>query len=221
MNKAILFGLGTLTKLVLYNNSIQENPLDIIALTAEEEYVNTDSINGIPVMSYEKVREVYPPDSGVRFLVCVGYTNMNQERKRISERIHDDGYGFLNFIDKQAILRTDSIGTGNIFLEGCNIGPGCTIGSGNIFYPNALLAHDSIVGDFNYFAISSSIGGFSQVADCCFIGNNASVRDNCCLSSYTLIGAGAYLDRNTLAYAVVVPERSHILEKKNSLQMNL
>lgn len=221
MKKAILFGAGTLAKLVYYNNSIQQEPFDIIAIAVEEKYANADSIDGIPLLSYERIKEVYLPESGVGFLVCIGYTNMNQERKRISEQIRCDGYSLLNFVDKQAIIRTNLIGEGNIFLEGCKIGPGCVVGDGNIFYPNALVAHDCIVCNYNYFAISSSVGGFTQIDDCCFIGNNASVRDNCHISSYTLIGANAYADKSTSPYAVVVPERSHILDGKTSLQMKL
>lgn len=221
MKKAILFGLGTLAELVLHSNSFHKDPYDIVALTADPEFINIDALNGIPVIPFKKVREVFPPESSVGFIICVGYKNMNQDRERISERIVQGGYKILNFIDEQAIIRTHDIGTGNIFLEGCNIGAGSKIGNGNIFYPHSLLAHHCIVGNYNYFAISSSIGGFTRISDCCFIGNNATIRDKCNIASYTLVGGGAYVNANTSAYDVVVPERSHVLENKSSLQMNL
>lgn len=221
MEKAILFGLGTLAKLVLHSNSFHHNPYDVIALTADAEFISTNSLCGIPVIPFTKIKEMFPPESGVGFIVCIGYKNMNQGRKRTYERIAQEGYKFLNFIDTKAIIRSNEIGMGNIFFEGCNIGPGSKIGNGNVFYPNSLLAHNCLVGDYNYFAISSSIGGFVQINDCCFIGNNASVRDKCSIASYTLIGGGAYVNASTSAYDVVVPERSHILENKSSLQMNL
>ena len=52
MKKAILFGLGTLAELVLHSNSFHKGPYDIVALTADPEFINIDALNSKRFVKY-------------------------------------------------------------------------------------------------------------------------------------------------------------------------
>lgn len=219
MDKIIIFGTNELSEIVTtYINSTNEYNSKVIGFVVDDEYYVDDKFCELPVHKYSTIDKIFNKDD-VKFLVCIGYSQMNEIRKNIFYRLKNDGWKIGSFIDKRAIINTNDIGEGNIILDGVNIGVGSKIGNANIFYPCSLLSHHSSVGNFNYFSPRASIAGKVNIEDNCFFGINSTVRDNIQIASGALIGAGAYLDHNVCdSDKTIVPARSREINKMCSLR---
>lgn len=152
-------------------------------------------------------------------IICVGYTHMNSVRQRIFHEAKGKGYNIISFIHKTATVLTDDIGEGTIIMERALIGPFCKLGNANIIFADAHIAHHTTVGDFNFFTISVAVAGNVKIGCNCFFGNNCTIRNGIEIEDYTLVGAGAYVSRNTEKYDVLVPTRAVKLEGKTSLDI--
>ena len=144
---------------------------------------------------------------------------MNEGRKQTFKKIKEKGYDILTFIHPTALVQTESIGEGNLFFENVTIGAYCTIGEGNIFYPCSHVAHHTTIGNYNFMAISCSIAGHVKIENQCFLGNHSTTKNGVCIADKTLVGAGAYISKNTSENNVIVPVRAVVLENKLSEDM--
>ena len=192
-----MFGINPLSERIAYYIDCGEsvNPLSVKGFVIDDDYYGTDNFAGKKVYRYSEAKEKLLQTTAV--IICIGYTKMNENRKKIFYRLRDDGWDIESFISAQAVIHTDKIGTGNIFLCKSLIEYKSTLGDCNIF-DSAHLGHHSRVGNFNFFCYSAVTGGNINVGDCCFIGMNSTIRNGITLLNKTLIGAGCYISRDTI-----------------------
>lgn len=146
---------------------------------------------------------------------------MNAVRKRIFREVRTKGYQIMSYIHPSATVLTENIGEGTIIMERALIGPFVHMGVGNIFYPDAHVAHDSTIGDFNFFSVSCAVAGHVRIGNNCFLGNNCTIKNGIALRDYTLVGAGAYISKDSEPFSVYVPARSARLEGKDSRDFHI
>ena len=154
-------------------------------------------------------------------LIAVGYSRMNTVRQDIYNRLKKYKYHIASYIHSSVkIPECVSLGEGNIILEHVCIGLFGKLGNGNLLWAHALLGHNCSIGDFNTISSSASVSGCVEVKDNCFIGNNATVRDHVKIDSFTLVGAGTYISKDTEKGSVYVPARAVKLDR-HSMDINL
>lgn len=221
MDKILIFGTNELSEIVTtYINSTNEYNSKVIGFVVDDEYYKEDKFCELPVHKYSTIDKIFNKDN-VKFLVCIGYSQMNEIRKNVFYRLKEHGWKIGSFTDSRAIVNTNDIGEGNIILDGVNIGVKCRIGSGNVFYPCSLLSHHSVVGNFNHFSPRVAIAGKVVIGNNCFWGINSCTKDNIQVASGVLVGAGAYLDYSILKNnKTVVPARSREIDIKCNLRKN-
>ncbi|MFT4106038.1 MAG: acetyltransferase [Lacrimispora sp.] len=219
MKNVIIFGVNQFAEM-LYYYLLKENEYKVCAFTVDNDYCDEENFLGLPVVAFENVQEFYSPDEYAIF-ICAGYKNMNNVRTFKFQQAREKGYKIMSYIHKTAIVLTDDFGEGNIVMEGVTIGVMCRIGDGNVFWANAHVAHHTIVGDYNFFTISVSVAGNIRIHNNCFFGNNCTIRNGLDIADYTLVGAGAYISKDTEKDSVYVPQRTIKLEGKKSIEMNL
>ena len=193
----LIFGCNDFAEMIYESirRGCSTHEYEVEGFVIDDAYYEAPLYCGKPVYRYSELDSQFVRED-IRILICVGYSNMNANRKEIFGRLTRDGWNIASYFDKMAIIRTDNLGIGNIVCDGANIGIKSKIGNGNIFYPGALFAHHSTAGDFNFFAISSSVAGHVSVGNQCFFGNNSSTRDKITIADKNLIGAGCYLNHN-------------------------
>ncbi|MCI9050800.1 MAG: acetyltransferase [Lachnospiraceae bacterium] len=219
MKKLILYGNTTFTKLLKWYIDNDTDRL-IMAVTVEDKYIDSDIFEGLPVVSFSEIEKKYNPNE-YEILICVGYSHMNNVRKKIFFQCKEKGYSIASYIHSTANIASNvSIGEGNIVLENTLIQPFVKLGDCNLLWYKIAIAHDCIIGNFNTIAGMSSISGFVEIGNNTFIGNNSTVRDSVKISNYTLLGAGSYIDKDTKSYDVYVPQRCIKLDKQ-SIEINL
>lgn len=214
MKKCIIFGANDFGSMLKY---YIEKYLDIKceAYTLDSKYIIEKSRDSLPVVPFEGIETIYPPEKYLFFL-AIGYKQMNDIREKKYFQAVNKGYRIENFVHPTVNCEKSQIGQGNIFFENVTLSYNITIGNGNIFWNGTQISHESIIGDFNYFAPSVTLAGKTIVKNHCFLGINASVHGNRTLEDYTLVGAGTYMNKSSEKGKVYVPARSVCLQNKIS-----
>lgn len=188
MRNLVIFGdTSYAERLYIY---IAREGLDrVIAFTQEKDFVSRKSIQGIPVLNFEDIRDSL--QDKFEIILGIGYTKMNQLKAKILKKCKNLNYPVGSYISRNAIVYSDDIGEGTFIAPGAIIGPGCIIGIGNYLASAVVLSHDNIIGDYNFFSTNSVFGGFAQVNNNCFFGLHSTIKDGISINDNNLIGSGA------------------------------
>ena len=212
--KIVLIGNGNYADTIRY---YIDNFTDWELVAYADEFVEGKNSfhRELPFLNISYLPELYP-NTDFEIVLGVGYHNMNNNRKRIYEKIKNMGYKLPNLIHPTVILNNTKMGDANIIMSNCVFEPNAEMGSDIIMWDAVLIGHNTFIGNHSHFAAVSMIAGNCKVGECCFLGNHSTVKDGGVLADYTLVGASAYVAKNTNPYDVVVPARSVILDNHKS-----
>lgn len=216
MGNLVIYGVCELARQLKWYID-HDDDRTVIAFCVDDAYYDCDTFCDLPVIPYSRLKAFYEQQP-FEILLGVGYTQMNDVRKRIFQQCKADGYTIASYIHSSAIIESDDIGEGNIILEQTLIMPFCKIGKGNLMWDKICIGHNSVVGDFNHISGSAGFCGFVTVGDNCFIGKMCCLRDGIHVSDYTLVGAMAYVASDTPENSVIVAPKGVLLDGKNSKQ---
>ncbi len=200
MAKVVVFGVELTAELAHYyltNDSDDE----IVAFTINQKYINDTHFKGLPVVAFEEVQNLYPPNE-YKFFSPLTETNMNQFRAGIYYEAKAKGYEFINYISSRATVLTDEIGENNFILEDNTIQPFVKIGDNNIFWSGNHIGHHSVIGNHVFFTSHVVLSGRCIVGDYCFFGVNATIRDKLTIEEGTLLAMGGNLTKHTPAWSI-------------------
>lgn len=215
--QCIIFGTTSFAKMLRhYIEKFTE--IQIAAYAIDASYKESTVFDGLPVIEFENVEEYYPPDK-YSFMLALGYSKMNDIRKRKFNEVKEKGYILENFIHPSVVQDYMKMGEGNIIFENVTLAYNVQLGDGNIIWNGCQISHECIVGDFNFFSGNAIIAGQTIVKNNCFLGINSAVRGARTLENYTLVGAGCYMNGSSKPFGVYVPARSICLENKKSTDM--
>ena len=150
MKEVLLFGISELSERINYYISRGDSvtPLSVVGFVIDDDYYDTDNFAGKKVYRYSEAKEKFLQTASM--IICIGYKNMNENRKNIFHRLRADGWDIESFISSQAVIHTENIGVGNIFLSRSSVGVRSTLGDCNIF-DGGSLSHHCTIGSFNFF----------------------------------------------------------------------
>lgn len=217
MKPVVVIGAESFAELLFFylkNYSKRE----IVAFSVHSQYIKRDqeTFCGLPIIPFERL-EVYYPAYNYDVILGLGHSKMNTVRKTLFFACKEKGYSIASFIHPTTFISKDAVlGEGNIILENSLIQPFVTIGDGNLLWDSVAITHNDRIGNFNTFAGNTGLSGFVTVGDHCYFGKHSMTFDKLQIADFTLIGAGAFVKRNTKPYDVIVPVRSMTLEGKRS-----
>lgn len=162
---------------------------NVIAFTNDRAFLERNTIFGLPVIPIDELSQAL--NEPYELLFAYGYTQMNNLREKVYKECKALGMKIGKYISAKAICYTDNIEEGSMIWPNVYIGPGVQIGRCNIIKASATIAHDNVIGDYNYFAPGVVLGGRASVANHCFIGLNTTVKNAIMLADYTLLGSGS------------------------------
>lgn len=210
----IIFGNSPFSKLLKWYIE-HDDERKIYCFCVDKQYINSDNFDGLPLIDFEGIEKVYPPDL-YDILLGIGYTKMNDLRKEIYFRCKNKGYTIATFIHSTALIQTEDIGEGNIILEQTLVAPFVSIGICNLLWYKIAIAHDDKIGDFNTIAGMASLCGDVTIKNNCFLGNSSVIKEHIVVNDYSLIGATAFVSKDTEPYSVITSPKSISLEGKKS-----
>lgn len=220
-----IFILGTTKYSFMLHSMIEEErQYQIIGHTVSRNFFKSNyricHDNKVKLYPFEDLKKYIDINEKVKVLNTIGYTEMNQVRKRLFDECEKLGYESVNFVSNHALVFSSLTGKGNIIFPGAYIGTNVNIGNNNVFYAGCVMTHDIEIGDNNFLAANVTVGGEVKIGNNCFVGMGAVLKNRITVNDFCLIGAATYLSHNLEREKVIVPSKSTVIEKK-SMEMNL
>jgi sugar O-acyltransferase (sialic acid O-acetyltransferase NeuD family) len=196
MGDVIIFGTGDFGR-IAFSYLDADSPHRVVAYTVHADFLDQDSLHGLPVVPFEELTERHPPGS-VALLVAAGFSKVNEVRASIYSECRELGYGFITYKSTKAMV-WDGVPVGeNSFLFEANVvQPGVTIGSNVVLWSGNHIGHDSVIEDHCFIASHAVVSGNCKIGHHCFVGVNATFRDGVTVAPRCVIGAGAIVMKDT------------------------
>lgn len=181
---------------------------EVAGFVVDKNYLNEEIFCGLPVISTEECEHIYDKNQYGCF-VGIGYTGLNRLRKDKMDEMKKMGYELVSYIDPSSkCFSPENIGENCFIMENAVVQYNTIIKDGVHLGPCVCVAHDGVVEDCAWVAIGSMVAGMCVIGRNSFIGANATVMDGTNIAPYTVVGAGAYINRKTTKYGVYLNERS-------------
>jgi hypothetical protein len=100
MSEIVIFGAGKIAD-EAYFYLMNDSPHEVVAFAVDREHLNVSEKLGLPVVAFEDVVQLYPPNDFNMF-VAVGYQDLNKFRARKYEEAKAKGYELISYVSSRA-----------------------------------------------------------------------------------------------------------------------
>ncbi len=203
MSKVVLFGACKIAD-VAYFQLTNDSPHQVVAFSVDGEYLAQRQKWGLPVVPFEDVLNIYPPDY-FKMMVTVGYQDLNRFRARKYEEAKAKGYELVSYISSRASnISNIEIGDNCMVLENSVIQPCTKVGNDVFFWNGNHLGHHASIEDHCYIAGQAVISGAVVIEPYCFLGVNATIGHEVTIGRESFIGANSLVTKNAPPKSVYV-----------------
>jgi len=194
--KLVIFGTGSFAEVAHYYLT-KDSEYEVAAFTVDEENLTEKKKFGLPVVPFNRVEEIYPPETFGMF-VAIAYRNFNEIRAKKCVEAREKGYELIKYICSKAII-WDNVTVGdNCFIFEANvIQPFVKIGDDVIIWSGNHIGHHTVIGDHCFIASHAVISGNVKIGPYSFVGVNATIRDGVTIAKQCTIGAHALIIKDT------------------------
>jgi sugar O-acyltransferase (sialic acid O-acetyltransferase NeuD family) len=211
MAKVVLFGTTEVSSMSHFYLE-HDSPHEVVAFTVDRKYMKENSFNGLPVVPFEDIEAVFPPDE-YKMMVAMQFGRVNRNRAEKYAQAEEKGYDFVSYVSSKAIIWPGLIvGKNCSITEGSIINPYVEIGN-NVVIAGSFIGHHSRIGDHCFLAAQSVVLGCCTLEPYCFIGGNATIQHNVHVARECIIGAGVTIAKNTKEKGVYVGAPPELLPK--------
>lgn len=211
--KLVIFGSGDIAELAHYYFT-NDSDYTVSAFTVDASHLSSDTYLGLPVVSYEKLHEHYPPTEYTLF-IALSYSKLNQVRKDRYINAKQRGYELASYISSKASILNDEIGDNCFILEDNTVQPFVKIGNNITLWSGNHIGHHSIISDHTFIASHVVVSGGVTIGEQCFIGVNATLRDHIKIGDKNIIGAGALILESTASDKLFIGNKTTAVDKKS------
>jgi len=199
----VIFGAGDIAS-VAHFYFTHDSPRDVAAFTVDRDFLNENSLSGLPVVPFEEVALRYPPE-GFDLFVAVSYSQMNQVRARKCEEAKKLGYRLASYISSRATIWPGlETGENSFILEDNTIQPFVKIGNHVTLWSGNHIGHHAEIGDNCFITSHVVISGGVKLLPNSFIGVNATIRDHVTIAPFCVIGAATLILKDTQESGVYI-----------------
>jgi sugar O-acyltransferase (sialic acid O-acetyltransferase NeuD family) len=200
--KVVLFGTGDCA-CVASVYLAKDSPFEVVAFTVHEAYRTMSELLGKPVVPFEQLTELYPPDQFAVF-VAMGFSRLNKPRAEVYDACKSRGYELITYVNSRAAVWGEhEIGDNCFVFEQNVIQPFVRIGNNVILWSGNHIGHHAVIGDHCFIASHVVISGNAKIGPNCFLGVNATIRDGVSIGAESVIGAGALVLKDVPPQSVV------------------
>jgi len=192
MKEIIIFGTGEIAKLAhFYFENDPSCNYKVVAFTADDQYVNSERISGLPLIPLSKLLETFPPKQYAAH-VALSYQKLNQQRQQKYDLMKSLGYNLVSYICSKSVFWNDlSHGDNCFILENQTIQPTVKIGNNVMIWSTNHLGHNCEIKDHAYLASGITVSGHTVIGERTFVGVNAAFKDFIEIGSDCFITMGA------------------------------
>lgn len=200
MAKIIIFGTMDTAELAHYYLK-NDSPHEVVAFTVSQEYIKENSFQGLPVVPFENLENIYSPKD-FNFFAPMTARKMNTLREKIYHEGKRKGFKYISYISSKATICNNQIGENCFILEDNTIQPFTSIGNNVVLWSGNHIGHHGRIDDHTFFTSHVVLSGHCHVESNCFFGVNSTIRDYSKLAKGTLVGMGASITRDTEEWGV-------------------
>jgi sugar O-acyltransferase (sialic acid O-acetyltransferase NeuD family) len=222
MEEVVLFGTGEIAKLAhYYFKHDKECDYEVVAFTADDEFVEDDTFNGCPLVPFSEVTEQYPP-SEVKGHVALSYRKLNQTRAEKYREMKGKGYELVSYVCSRSVSWPDlSVGDNCLILENQTIQPTVKIGDNVMIWSGNHLGHGCKIDDHVYISSHVCISGHTEIGERCFLGVNSTFADFIEVGERVFVAMDASVTENIQDDAVVLGAQGSVLGPDENLAQRL
>lgn len=195
-----------------------DSAYDVVAFSVERPFIRGVEKDGLPVLAFEELRRLRPPDSHSVFVAIV-FTQFNRLRARLYSEAKTMGYSMASYLSSAAQVRPHAtLGDHCFICEHTVVQPFAAIGNNVVIWSGNQICHRTRIGDHTFILpnciISDgvTIGAHGIVGANVTIGSDCVIGENCYLGPATLIEddvpAGSIIERAPNSSAPEIPSSS-------------
>jgi len=214
MEKVVVFGNGEIAS-VAHFYLTHDSPYEVAAFTVDREFIEKERFMELPVVPFDKVEAIYPPDR-FKMFVPISYRNVNKLRAEKYYQVKEKGYQFISYISSKATTWPRLVIGDNCFIfENNVIQPFVKIGNDVILWSGNHIGHHTVIKDHCFIASHVVISGSVTIEPYCFLGVNSTLRDGITIAKECVIGAGTLILEDTRERGVYMGSPAHLLPKSS------
>lgn len=215
MKDLVIFGTGDVAQIARYYFDI-DSDYKPVAFTVNEAYIEEAEFDGLPVVAFENITELYPPDKYDLF-IALSYSGLNKIREEKFNEAAKLGYHTPSYISSKCTYLSQFEPGKNCFIfEDNTVQPFVKIEDNVTLWSGNHIGHHSTIHSHNFVSSHVVISGHCEINSYCFLGVNSTVGHQVTIAEGTLLGAGTVISKDTEQYGLYVPARSVKLDKKSS-----
>lgn len=200
MAKVIIFGVLDTAELAHFYLT-HDSEHEVVAFALNRDYLKETEFKGLPVVAFEEIETVYPPQEFKFFAPMTG-RKMNKNREKIYLEAKAKGYECISYVSSKATLFNNPIGENCFILEDNTIQPFTTIGNNVVLWSGNHIGHHGQIKDHVFFTSHVVLSGHCVVDSYSFFGVNSTIRDYLHIAEGTLVGMAAAVIKSTEAWGV-------------------
>ncbi|WP_138483499.1 acetyltransferase [Dyadobacter bucti] len=216
MAKVIVFGVLDTAELAHYYLT-HDSEHEVVAFTINREYIQNESFKNLPVVAFEDVDTLFPPQEYSFFAPMTG-RNMNRNRESIYNAAKAKGYQFISYISSKATLFNNVIGDNCFILEDNTIQPFTTIGNNVVMWSGNHIGHHGQIKDHVFFTSHVVLSGHCLVESYSFFGVNSTIRDYTSIAQGTLVGMASAITKETEEWGIYIGNPAKKVPGKKSYE---
>jgi len=203
MKKLVLFGDGDIAELAHYYFQ-NDSDYNVVGFTVDKEYRKEARFCGLPCVDFFNIEKRFSPSEHYMF-IAVSYNSMNELRSGKVQDAKGRGFKIANYVSSRATVYPDLSANENCFiLENNTIQPFAKIGNNVTLWSGNHIGHHSVIKDNVFITSHVVVSGGVEVGENSFIGVNATLHDHIKIAPYTLIAAGALVNKDTEDYGLYI-----------------
>jgi sugar O-acyltransferase (sialic acid O-acetyltransferase NeuD family) len=188
--KVVIVGAGESAE-IAYEYFTHDSPHEVVAFAVEAKYRDSDDLFGLPVIDFERIVDLYPPDRAHAF-VALSSTYLNRARRRLYRATKEKGYACVSYVSSKAFVwRNVKIGENTMIFENNVLQYHVEVGDDTVLWSGNHVGHRTVIGNDVFIASHAVISGFCRIGDGCFLGVNCCLGDEVSIGENCVIGMGA------------------------------
>ena len=200
MKPVIIFGNSKFAELA-YFYLISDSDFRVAGFTVDESFLHKDSYKNLPIISFQKIEEKFPP-SHYDMFIPLGYREVNFLREKKYKESKLKGYNLISYISSKSVVETNMIGENCFIGENNIIQPYSKIGNNCIIRSACFIGHHSVIDNNCFIASHAVIGGSVKIGSGSFVGLNATIKENISIGKKNIVGACSLIKNNSDDFAV-------------------
>jgi sugar O-acyltransferase (sialic acid O-acetyltransferase NeuD family) len=200
---------------IAYEYFTHDSPHEVVAFSAEREYLTKPELFGLPVVPFEELAERYDPARHGAF-VAITYTQLNRVRARLYEGTKRKGYQLVSYVSSRAFVwRNVEIGENCFVFENNVLQYHVRLGNDVVLWSGNHIGHRTTIGDHCFVSSHVVISGHCRLGTSCFLGVNSCLGDEVAIGDDCVIGAGAVVVKDLEGGRVYVGNPARALDKSS------